>query len=170
MTLDTQLMHHEVPLCRAEAATGGGAQWGRTKAPALLAPPGRALPVLCSPRAGPILQTWGWGMHARPLPPRCARIQPRGPRSPGRRHERQDVPRRAAPAPGTHSANSLGSSWSLGGQALISGMKNASAAHKKAPQTPAAGAWCSKGRKMLPENARRAGEFKNPPLQRYTSQ
>lgn len=78
--------------------------------------------------------------------------------------------RGAALALVTHFANSLGSSWRLGGQALISGMKNASAAHKKAQQTPAAGAWCSKGRKMLPENARRAGSLKNPLLQIYASQ
>lgn len=78
------------------------------------------------------------------------------PVAPAGGHKRQDVPRRAALALVTHFANSLGSSWRLGVQTLVSGMKNASAAYKKAPQTPAVGAWCSKGRKMLPENARHA--------------
>lgn len=83
------------------------------------------------------------------------RIQTCSPCGPSQRHGCQDVPRRAALAREAHSAHSLGSCWRPEARALISGMKNTSAAYKKAQQTPAARAWRSKGRKMLPESARR---------------
>lgn len=63
-------------------------------------------------------------------------------------------PRLEAPAPQhpqeaseARFANSLGSSWRPAGQALVSGKKNASAAYKKAQQTPAARARLFKRKK-----------------------
>lgn len=61
-----------------------------------------------------------------------------GPRPPLEAHA-PGRPREGTLSLEAHFANSLGSSWRLVDQALISGMKNASAAYKKAQQTPAAG-------------------------------